>query len=405
MIRYLLIICLLGSTTAYGVLAGGRPNAISGGNNAFAGVVNPANAVWIADRFDLGAFWTHQKSNLNNLDNNPRFPPGKIDLTYKARGLFSADIALHKQMKCFQLDSSFSLAAYSLPSQVKLQTKKPFPASGTTPILIEDKISAISAVFSVKLNNSHSVGISIDYLYFSHLREGYQNSDNPQRSVSPGHVTNNGTDHSSGVGCSLGWRWNISENLHFGAAWIRKSYCGQYRKYRGFEPHRAHNYIPQTLGAGFSYRFTPKIAGRLEVIWSNLGNLPNANNNLIQGRLNLNKRGSHKSPGPGLQDATYINLGLGYQLNGMFSFGAGFSHRIRLPKSSTIISHTYRLQAIYEVLSLGANFKFEKHELFFAISHGFKNRVSGYMPEELGGGRLVGEKQNSSISLSWGYTY
>ena len=60
MIRYLLILNLFAFyAEAYGALAGGRPNAFSEGQNAFAGIVNPANAVWIADRFNLGAFWTY----------------------------------------------------------------------------------------------------------------------------------------------------------------------------------------------------------------------------------------------------------------------------------------------------------------------------------------------------------
>ena len=411
-IIFLLIVNIFGVySTAYGVLAGGRPNSISEGNNAFAGVVNPANAVWIANRFDIGAFWVYQKSSLNNCDDNPLFPPGKIDFTYKSRNLFTTDIALHKHFNLkfgtHAFDSSFSLAAYTMPSRSQLRTKKPFPISGTTPIVIRNRTDVISAVFSLKLNAFHSLGFSIDYFYFSHLRNGYQRSDNPLRSVAPGHVTNNGTDHSNGIGFGVGWRWNITKRLNFGAAWVKKSYCGQYRKYRGFEPHHAKNYIPQTFGAGFSYRFTSKIAGRLEVLWMNLGDLPGANNNVLpNGRLNLNKRGSNKSPGPGLNDATYINLGIGYKLNSMFSVGVGFSHRIKLPrKTSNILSHTYILQTIYDTLSLGANFKYKKQDFFLVISHGFRNKVSGIMPIELGGGRFVGEKQNTSLSVSWGYVY
>jgi long-chain fatty acid transport protein len=141
---------------------------------------------------------------------------------------------------------------------------------------IVDKTQVVSAIFSFKLNRQHSLGISIDYFYLSHRRNGFQNADNPIRSVSPGHVTNNGLDHSNGVGLSLGWRWNITESLAFGLAYIKKSYVGQYRRYRGYEPWHARNYIPMTLGTGFTYRFTQKVAGRLEVLWTGYGGLPNA---------------------------------------------------------------------------------------------------------------------------------
>lgn len=406
--NFLLFVYLLVSASAYGTLAGGRPNAFSGGQNAFAGVVNPANAVWIADRYDFGGFWINQKGSLNNHDNNPFFPPGKINLAYKTKNFFVVDGAVHKHTKlkiCSKIfDTSFSLVTYTLPAIVKVRTKTAFPIAGNTPIVIRNKTNVISGVFSFKLNDSHSIGISVDYLHFSHLRNGQQNSDNPLRSVSPGHVTNNGTDYSSGFGCTIGWRWKVTDRLDFGAAWSKKSYCGQFRKYRGFEPHHARNYTPYLFGAGFTYRMTSRIAGRLEVLWSNLGNLPDSNNNVLpDGSLNRNKRGSKRSPGPGLQDATYINAGMGYKVNEMLYVGMGYSHRIKLPrKGSNILSHTYTLQTIYDVLSLGANFIYQKHDLFLSVSYGFRNRVSGHMPVQVGGGRFTAKKQNVVLSISWG---
>jgi len=392
--------------SAYGVLAGGRPNSISGGINAFAGVVNPANSVWIADRVDLGIFLVRQKSSIDNRDNNPLYLPGKTDLNYKAKTLFTSDAAIHKKIKLRSYESSFSLATYTLPSYLKLRTKRSIPAAGITPVRIENKIQAISAIFSFKINVRHSIGLSIDYFYLSHLRNGFQRSDNRLRSVSPGHVTNNGVDHSNGIGLSLGWRWNITQSLTFGVAYVKKSYVGQYRKYRGFEPYHAKNYIPQTIGAGFTCQFSKRFTGRLEVLWANLGNLPNANNNILpNGKLNLNKRGSNKSPSSGLQDATFINLGIGYIVNKRLSIGMGYSHRIKLPRSSNILSHTYTFQTIYDILSLGINYNYYRHEFFLSFSSGFKNRVSGYLPKEVGGGKLVAKKCTSSLSVAWGYLY
>ncbi len=411
MLKLLLFLCLSTlCSTAYGALAGGRPNAFSEGQNAFAGVVNPANAVWIEDRFDLGAFWIHHESSLNNRDNNPLFIPGKADLNYKTKNLFTADAAIQKGAKfkigCKTYDYSIGLATYTTPSLLKLRTKQPVPSAGTTPLLIYNKVETISAIFSFKFNARYSIGMSVEYFYFSHRRNGFQNSDNPLRSVSPGHVTNRGMDHSSGIGFTIGWRWNITKRLQFGAAWAKKSYCGQYRKYRGYEPYHAQNYMPQMFGAGFRYLFSSKLAGRIEMLWSNQSNLPNSNNNILpDGSLNLHKRGSKKSPGPGAQDATYLNIGMGYKVNTILGVGIGWSHRIKLSRSSNMLSHTYRFQTVYDVLSLGANISYQKHDVFISFSYGFKNRVAGHMPQEIGGGRFIAEKEFSSLSFSWGYRY
>ncbi len=402
-----LLLFTLFTTHSYAMLAGGRPNSISGGQNAFAGVVNPANAVWIKDRFDIGTLLVYQQSYLNNKDDNPQFPPGKINMSYKVNYLFTADAAIHKHVNTFGCDSSVTLATYTTPGFVKVRTKHPFPISGTTPIYVQNRTQVASFIYSLKLNESHSIGCSLDYFFLSHQRNGFQNSDNPTRSVSPGHVTNNGTDHSGGIGLSVGWRWNITKALDFGIAFVKKSYVGQYRKYRGFEPHHAENYIPATLGGGFTYKFNEKLAGRIEVLWTGYSSLPGANNTILSnGEINRNKRGSNKSPGPGLQDATFLNMGLGYKINSNISLGAGYSHRFRIPRRSRfIISHSYIRQTIYDLLSAGINFSYHPHDLFFTYSHGFKNRQSGRMPEQIGGGKFSSEKSTNAISLAYGYLY
>lgn len=395
------------SSFAYGMVAGGRPNTISGGHNAFAGVVNPANAIWIKDRFDIGMFLVHQKSSLNNQNNNPLFNPGKINQTYKAEYLSTADAAIHKRGKLKGYECSISLATYTTPGYIKVRTKKPIPITGKTPIFLKDKTQAISSIFSLKLNEKHSVGFSLDYFYLSHIRKGFQNADNSLKSVSPGHVTNNGMDHSQGLGLTLGWRWNITKALTFGVAFIKKSYVGQYRKYRGYEPHHAKNYIPEMIGGGFTYRFTQKIAGRLEVLWNDFGNLPNANNTILSnGKPNINKRGSNKSPGSGLQDATFINLGLGYKVNTLLALGIGLSHRIkRSRKSPYITSHSYMRQTIYNLFTFGVNYNYHPHDFFLTLSHGFENRQLGDMPEQIGGGKFTSKKNYNSLSIAWGYLY
>lgn len=405
-LSFTLILCLFGHH-AYGMVAGGRPNSISGGHNAFAGVVNPANAVWIKDRFDIGTFIVQQKSTLNNQDNNPLFNPGKTNLTYKAQYITTADAAIHKLLTLNGYECSFSLATYTTPGYVKARTKNPVPIIGNTPLHIEDKTQAISSIFSLKLNENHSIGFSLDYFYLSHLRKGFQRADNPLRSVAPGHVTNNGTDHSEGVGLTLGWRWNINKSLAFGLAFIKKSHVGQFRRYRGYEPHHANNYIPETIGGGFTYKFTEKLAGRLEVLWTGFGSLPNANNSILpNGKINTNKRGSNKSPGSGLQDATLINFGLGYKVNENLSLGSGLSHRIKLKrKSPYIISRGYTRQIFYDLITFGVNYNYHSNDFFLTISHGFDNHQSGYMPEQIGGGKFSSTKKYNALSLAWGYLY
>lgn len=398
-------ICLLFFSSAEGFLAGGRPNSFSGGINSFAGVTNPANAVWIPDRWDVGFYWINQNSSINN-DGSPLLPPGKINTSYHKNNLFSFDAAITRQGKFHLAEGSVGLAFYSAPNPVAVRTKDPIPSLGTTPLIVTKKTQVLSGILSVKLNPCHSLGLSLDYFFLSYNREGNQKADNPLRSVSPGNVTNNGTDQSGGFGLTLGWHWKITPSLAFGAAWIKKSYVGQFKKYRGFEPHHAKNYIPQSVGAGFEYTFTPKIKGRLETLWINYGNLPGANNAVLpNGEPNPHKRGSDKSPGPGLQDATFINTGIGYQFNTQLAMGVGYSHRIKHSEPSQILSHSYRFQTIYDLLTFGTYFKYKKQDFLLVLTRGFRNKVHGNLSSEIGGGKLSTERSTYSLFFSWGYLY
>lgn len=401
-----LVICLLLFTSqADAFLAGGRPNSFSGGLNAFAGIANPANAAWIPDRWDIGFYWINQRSSFHNYDNNPGFPPGTTDTTYHRKNIFTYDAAITKQIKK-PFEGSMGLAFYYAPNPTDIRTKEPIPLFGTTPWQVRKRTKVLSAIFSVKLGKNHSVGISVDYFFLSYDRQGNQNAATPERSVSPENVTNRGTDHSGGPGLSLGWHWNITPKLEFGAAWIKKSYVGQFRKYRGYEPHHAKNYIPQSIGGGFGYKFTAKLKGRLEALWTNYGNLPGANNAVLaDGEPNTNKRGSDQSPGPGLQDATLINMGLGYLFTPQLAMGVGYSHRIKPARPRDALSHSYRFQTIFDLITFGTYYKYKKNDFLLTLTRGFKNKPSGELPAEIGGGRFAAEKDYFTAFFSWGYLF
>ena len=226
-------------------------------------------------------------------------------------------------------------------------------------------------------------------------------------SVSPGNVTNRGKDRSSGVGWSLGWRWKAHPKLAFGLVFSKKNYVGQYRKYRGYEPDHAKNFMPMTLGGGVTYQFSKKLAGRLELLWSQLGALPNANNTLdSDGKFNLHKKGSKESSGPGLQNSTYLNMGLGYAPFTGCAFGIGFSHRFKHARHSPyLISHGYMRQVVYDLITLGANVRSGSHDWFISLSHGLPNHQSGKMPYAIGGGKFSSVKHYDTCSLAWGYIY
>ena len=73
-----------------------------------------------------------------------------------------------------------------------------------------------------KINDQHSVGVSLQVAYQQFSAWGLNNFDNPGFSASPGKVTRKGREDSWGFGLSAGWQGQLTDSLTLGVVYNSK---------------------------------------------------------------------------------------------------------------------------------------------------------------------------------------
>jgi long-chain fatty acid transport protein len=107
----------------------------------------------------------------------------------------------------------------------------------------------------MKLMPEHSVGMQL----ILHTKVyGDAAEDNALFSSSPGDVTDNGYDTSTGWGARIGWTGQISQAVTLGATYQTKTSMGEFDKYKGLFAEQGKFDIPSNYAVGIAVKATPK---------------------------------------------------------------------------------------------------------------------------------------------------
>lgn len=121
----------------------------------------------------------------------------------------------------------------------------------------------IAPTVSYKLNENHAIGASLQVAaqrfraYGIGLFEGF--------SSAPGYVTNNGDDESYGLGVKLGWRGKLTDSLTVGVSAASKIYMQEFDSYKGLFAEQGDFDIPATYAVGLAYQASDKLAVLFDV--------------------------------------------------------------------------------------------------------------------------------------------
>ena len=121
----------------------------------------------------------------------------------------------------------------------------------------------ISPTCGMKINQDTSVGLSLNLAYQQFKAYGIQNFN--FISSSPGNVSNNGNDSSTGIGATIGVQSKVSDKVMLGAAYRSKVSMGKLDKYKGLFPDQGSLDMPAALNLGLSAQVTPKTQVALDV--------------------------------------------------------------------------------------------------------------------------------------------
>ena len=179
----------------------------------------------------------------------------------------------------------------------------------------------IAPTLAWKFHERHSIGIAPLFAYQRFKAEGLQAFQG--LSTSPGNVTNNGYDSSTGWGVRVGYYGNLTEQIQVGASYSSKIGMDNFDKYQGLFAQSGGFDIPSNWSLGVAFKPTPAWLLALDyerINYSDVDSVHNRSNLILQcppppASPTSNCLGGSNGAGFGWQSVNVWRLGVQYQVN------------------------------------------------------------------------------------------
>ena len=188
----------------YGMKGKGRGGASTAmTTDSFGGANNPATMVYAGDRMDLGVDWFQPDRSASRAGSFGG--AGFVDGAAEGNEVSSFLVPEFGYNKMLAPNMSLGITVYGNGGMNTTYETNPFTGFGGTGEAGVDLMQLFVAPTVAWKSGNHSFGVSLNLAYQRFEANGLQPFDNPFVSSSPGSVTNNGYDDSTGWGVRIGW--------------------------------------------------------------------------------------------------------------------------------------------------------------------------------------------------------
>ena len=402
------------ATTGYFAHGYGMKAKATGGvgialpQHALAAASNPAGMAWVGNRFDLGLEWFMPDRGAEITGN---IFPG-VNGTYDGNGTSSFLIPEFGYNRVLNQNWSLGVAVYGNGGMNTTYKTNPFGGFGGTGEAGVDLMQLFIAPTLAWKSGNHSFGVSLNLAYQRFEANGLQPFDNPFVTSSPGNVTNQGYDDSTGYGVRIGWMGQVSPSVTLGATYQSKTSMSKFDKYKGLFANQGEFDIPENYGVGIAWKASPTLTIAGDIVAINYGDIPAVGNPvdcLFAGACQL---GGTNGPGFGWQNTTVYKLGVTYELNPSVTLRAGYVTLAQpIPQSQTFFN-ILAPGVVEDHITLGATWKMGTNgELTVMYMHAFESTVSGQgsippgPPPGFGGGEANLRMSQDSLGIAYGWKY
>jgi long-chain fatty acid transport protein len=397
----------------YGLKAKGMGGASTAmAQDSLGGATNPASMVWSGSRMDLGAdlFMPRREAERSGAG----FPTlnGKVDSDKKA--FLIPEFGYNRMV-----NNNLSLGV-SVYGNGGMNTSYPQGAfncgggaanmlcgSGTLGIGVDLMQLIVAPTVAYKFAPQHSVGASLLLGYQRFKASGLQAFDNapgfPPFTQSPGSVTNNGADSSTGVGVRLGYFGRISDTVSVGAAYAPKMNMGKFDKYKGLFAGGGDFDIPANYSAGIAVTPKPGWTVALDYQRIKYSDVPSVGNPSMP----VAPLGAANGPGFGWRDIDIFKLGVAWEMNSRLTLRAGYNRGGNPIRPSDVTFNILAPGVMKSHYTAGFTYALSKDsELTGALMVAPRQRVTGpslfnaVLGPGAGGNETISMRQ-TSFGLGW----
>lgn len=314
----------------YGIKAkgmGGVSTALA--EDSLGGATNPAKMVFAGNRADLGLEWFSPRRDAERSGAMVPSLNGKVDSDKES--FWVPEFGYNRMMSDIW---SLGLTVYGNGGMNTSYPQGNFncgagPANmlcggGTLGVDLMQLVVAPTVAF--KVAPAHSLGASLLLGYQRFEAKGLQAFDNapgfPPFTSSPGKVTNNGYDDSTGVGVRIGYMGQITDQITVGAAWSSKINMGRFKDYEGLFAEQGDFDIPSNYSLGVAFKATPEWTLAFDYQRINYGDVASVSNpSRVMAPL-----GASNGPGFGWSDVNVYKAGVAWQMRPDLTLRAGYNH-------------------------------------------------------------------------------
>ncbi len=371
--------------------------------DALAAATNPAGMGLIGDRIDFGVTWFRPIREAKIEDNGLPF---NGDGTYKANETKNFFIPEFGYNKVINDKLSLGVSVYG-NGGMNTDYNRAIPLfdmSGRNKAGIDMAQLFIAPTLAWKINENHTVGVSVNLAYQRFEAKGLQNF--MMSSSSPSNLTNRGHDNSYGAGLHLGWIGKVNDTVSLGATYQTKTYMTKFDKYKGLFAEQGDFDVPEQYGLGIAIKTSPKLTIAADVQRINYGDVDSVGASVTNLTVREIPLGDNNGAGFAWRDVTAYKLGVSYAWDETFTLRAGYNHSSQPIRKSETLFNILAPGVVQDHLTLGATWVLpNKSELSFAYMHAFKKKVQGSnsIPTNFGGGDANLKMHEDSLGIAYGW--
>ncbi|MGA7595932.1 MAG: outer membrane protein transport protein [Gallionella sp.] len=369
--------------------------------DAMAAATNPAGMAIVGDRVDIGLTWFKPDRSETTTGAGGAMALGTYDGNGRSN-FFIPDFGYNKMIKP---DMSLGITVYGAGGMNTQYNNNPFGggASGN-PAGVNLSQLFIAPTWAMKVNPNNSVGASLVAVYQMFSATGLQGFDAPGYTATPGSMTNNGTDTSTGVGIRLGWTGQVSDMATLGATYQPKVSMSKFSKYSGLFADQGNFDIPANYGVGVAVKANDATTVGVDVTRIAYSGVPSIGDSPNIFNPGVVMFGSNNGPGFGWKDMTVFKLGVKYALNPGLTLRAGFNHNTQQIPDNAAWLNVLAPGVVQNHLTLGATWALaNKSELTVGYVHAFEQTVTGPILGLFGSENVSIKMHEDSIGVTYGW--
>ncbi|SNR70845.1 OmpP1/FadL family transporter [Puniceibacterium sediminis] len=286
----------------------------------------------------------------------------------------------------FQLNDRTSLALFAfgnggMNTQYATNPFTPgYGPSATAPLGVNLEQLFLSASLAYDVNERLSFGVAPILAIQRFSATGLENFDNASYSSSPGDMTNNGDDWSTGFGLNLGVAYEASPGLTLGASYRSRINMEEFHKYKGLFAEQGDFDIPAVATVGLAYTLPqqPRLTLTAEyqrIFYGDVKSLANT------GTAITAPFGADDGPGFGWDNMDVIRVAAIFRSTDRLMLRGGVSYATQFAEKEEALLNIVAPATPQWHLSVGGTYKVnDKWSITSSFTHAFSNEISGINP-------------------------